>query len=488
MTPQLLRLARTVLSERSLYEFCKQAWHIIEPGIKFVDGWHVRAICLECQELVDNPGGRLLINIPPGCMKSLVVNVFFPAWVWGPRGWDAARFFHASYSPDLGVRDSVRCRHLIESDWYAAQWGGRFHLTSDQNQKGRFENSGRGYRISSTIGGRVTGEHPDFKILDDPHDIKKAESEKERTGACDWYDRTLSSRGKNRGARTIITMQRLHESDLSGHVLKKQADEIHKGTLADAHWIEVCFPMRYEPDRMTATPCGTSDPRTELGGLLWPDVFDEITIKSLENELGQAATAGQLQQRPPEHYEGAEWPANYFTNKIYFDEWPAPQDIVLRICSLDPSKGATEKSDYQAYINMAITGDGLMWIQADMVREDISKIAVRCFQHSAGFNPDAFAIEENFFNGMLSASVHAESKANGFMIPVVEIYNRIKKTQRIRLLTPYLSKGEFRFKSGCQSTAILISQLKSFPGGLHDDGPDALEMAVRTAREIMFGG
>lgn len=471
-----------VKAERSFYEFCRQAWDIIEPGAPFVDNWHIRMICDECQRLVNDASGRLLINIPPGCMKSLIVNVFFPAWVWGPNNWPSARFFHASYSSDLGVRDSIRCRQLIESDWYASRWGGLFHLTSDQNQRAKFENSKRGYRLTSVVGGKVTGEHPDFKILDDPHSVEKAENEKDRLRALKWYDKTLSTRGRSRGARTLITGQRLKDDDLSGHVLKKQEDEIIAGVLEEKPWVHICLPMKWEPDRMAAIPTGHVDPRNQIGELLWPNLFPASAVQALENILGEAGSAGQLAQRPPEHYEGSEWSNKYFSKDIWFDHWPDASVIALRVITLDPSKGATEKADYQAYIKLALTLDGTMYVEADMQREDITMIAERCFAHSADFKPDKFGIEENFFHGMLSGAVVTLSKSYGFMIPVVEIHNFLKKVQRIRMLTPYLARGEFRFKTNSKGTAMLVNQLKSFPGGLHDDGPDALEMALRLVK------
>src|SRR5512146_1732592 len=103
---------------RDFHAFVEAAWPYVEPGITFVDGWHIRAICEYLQALYENqiPSNNLLINVPPRHMKSLLVNVFFPAWVWTRAPW--AKFLCFSYSEQLTIRDSMKCRQLIGSRWY----------------------------------------------------------------------------------------------------------------------------------------------------------------------------------------------------------------------------------------------------------------------------------------------------------------------------------------------------------------------------------
>jgi hypothetical protein len=68
-----------------------------------------------------------------------------------------------------------------------------------------------------------------------------------------------------------------------------------------------------------------------------------------------------------------------------------------------------------------------------------------------------------------------------------KIHNTMNKQMRIRLLGPFLSQHRLRFHAGTGSTRLLVDQLRDFPLGAHDDGPDALEMALRLAEEL-FGG
>lgn len=274
-------------AETSLIEFVRQAWESVEPDRDFVDSWHVEGICGELEGVAKKETRNLVINIPPGCMKSLLCNVFWPAWVWIQN--PAAKFMFASYSEDLSLRDSLKMRYLVESNWYKENWGDRVKLRVDQNQKRKYETTANGYRLATSVGGRGTGEHPDYIGIDDPHNVKEAESDVERKSALEWFDGTISMRGLSRGACRVIVMQRLHVEDLAGHILQKQGvDRVH-----------ICLPMEYEAGRMPMTPRGFSDPRTTEGELLCPNLFTPAMVAMAKVELAsQYKIAGQLQQRP----------------------------------------------------------------------------------------------------------------------------------------------------------------------------------------------
>lgn len=233
----------TERARRSLRAFVRQAWHVVEPATPFVASWHIDAICDHLQYVRDVVTGRvvrqkpgsynLLINMPPRMMKSLTVSVFFPAWCWIEDSW--LRFIYSSYSQNLATEHSVATRLVIESPWYQERWGDRFALAGDQNLKTRFANDRRGYRIATSVEGMGTGVGGHIVVADDPHNVKQAESEAIREGVLVWWDRTMSTRFNDpkRGAR-IVVMQRVHERDLSGHVL------------AQGGYDHLCLPMEYE--------------------------------------------------------------------------------------------------------------------------------------------------------------------------------------------------------------------------------------------------
>jgi predicted phage terminase large subunit-like protein len=275
---------RTTLAEKSLRHFVRQAWHVVEPGTAYQHNWHIDALCDHLEATLDGRIRNLLINIPPRSMKTLIVSVFFPAWAWIQR--PELRFLYASYAQRVSEERSVSCRTVIESGWYQDRWGNRVHIADDDNGKQRFGNTRRGYCLATSVGGAVTAFGADILVADDPHNVQQAESEAVREAAVRWWNRSMSTRLNNpkTGIR-IVVMQRVHEDDVAGSVLKR-------GT-----YTHLNIPMEYEPTDYVS-PLGWQDPRTDLGELMWPDRFDAEKIAEYKAELGSYGYASQMQQRP----------------------------------------------------------------------------------------------------------------------------------------------------------------------------------------------
>jgi len=272
------------LATRRLSEFVRQAWAVVEPATPFFPGWHIDAVVEHLEAVTAGQIRNLLLNVPPRHMKSLLVAVFWPCWEW--IRWPERRWLFTSYGAQLSIRDSVKCRRLIESPWYQARWGDRFALTSDQNTKGRFDNDRSGYRLATSVGGAVTGEGGDRIVCDDPHNVQEAESDAIRKATTDWWDVVMSTRVNNpKTTAKVVVMQRCHEQDLSGHLLEQGS------------WDYLCLRAEYESPRRT-TSIGWADPRKQPGELLWPQRFGRKEVDDLKRSLGSYAAAGQLQQRP----------------------------------------------------------------------------------------------------------------------------------------------------------------------------------------------
>jgi predicted phage terminase large subunit-like protein len=282
--PSLLVEIDSERALRSLREFVRQAWVIVEPSTPFVPGFHIDAIIDHLEAVTRGEIRNLLINVPPRHMKSLLVSVFWPAWEW--IRWPERRWLYSAYAASLSIRDSVKFRRLIESPWYQARWGDRFDLTSDQNTKVRVDNSRSGYRIATSVGGSATGEGGDRIICDDPHNVQEVESDSVRKGTLDWWAVVMSTRVNDpKTTAMVVVMQRCHQQDLSGHLLEQGG------------WEHLCLPGEYEGPTC-ATSIGFSDPRTTIGELLWKERFGPKEIEDLKRSLGSYAAAGQLQQRP----------------------------------------------------------------------------------------------------------------------------------------------------------------------------------------------
>jgi len=280
--------------EESLATFLMHAWRFIDPA-PFKPGWVLDALAEHLEAVADGEIRRLLINIPPRCLKSSLCSVAFPAWVWtqshdSPTSGPTVPFLHASYGFNLSLRDSVKCRRLIKSTWYQRLWGDRVQITNEQDQKIRFQNTRGGERLITSIGSGVTGEGGNIIIVDDPNAADEVLSDATiKSTNEDWWDGTMGTRLNDpKTGAFIVIQQRLGESDLSGHILTNEGDD----------WVHLMLPMEYEPARAFSTPIGWTDPRTKEGQLLWPERFGHAEIRSLEKRLGKWKAAGQLQQRP----------------------------------------------------------------------------------------------------------------------------------------------------------------------------------------------
>ncbi|MFC3833494.1 phage terminase large subunit [Deinococcus rufus] len=282
-------------ARKHLKDFVAEGWHVLEPSTPYLHNWHIDVICAHLEAITRGVGTseglkRLLINIPPGHMKSLIVNVFWPAWTWLHHpGW---RAIFTSYDAALVVRDSVKCRDLITSEWYQAFQPG-WKLKPDQNEKSYYFNTRGGFRISLTVGGANTGHRGDVVVVDDPISAIDSKNEGKRAAVIEWWDKAMSSRlnDLSQGAFLVI-MQRLHEQDLSGHILARDGTDHAAGG-----YDHICLPSEFDGKQRPPTSIGWVDLRRDLGELLFPALFPKAVLdrakKLLLNDY-----AGQHQQTP----------------------------------------------------------------------------------------------------------------------------------------------------------------------------------------------
>ena len=413
-------------------EFTKASWGSIEPGVEFQNNWHIDAISEHLQAVVEGNIKRLIINVPPRHMKSISVAVCLPAWTWTRQ--PDKKFLDASYASSLSIRDSVKCRRLLDSRWYKAHFEDTFKLTSDQNQKQRFENDKTGARIATSVDGALTGEGGDIIVIDDPHNVRESESSAVREGVLEWWDQAMQTRLNDRKTGAfIIIMQRVHERDLTGHILANELDD---------EWNHLCLPAKYEIGHPTPTRSflGFTDPRTKEGELLWPKRIDEKTLTSLEKSLGSYASAGQLQQRPMPKGGGilrAEWWVPWESEDL--------PDIEYVLQSWDTAFSTKEKTSYSARttwgvfkhkgMNCAIVLD--MWYDRVSYPE-LRKIAQEAYYD---YEPDAVLIEKKASGQSLLQDLRIAG------IPVIEYMPDRDKEARAHASSELLEDGRIYYPS-----------------------------------------
>lgn len=337
------------LCARSLVEFIRRAWHVLEPGQPYLHGWHMEAMAGHLEAVTNGDINRLLINVPPGTMKSMCVSVFWPAWEWGPKGLGHLRFIGASHEESLATRDSMKMRHLVQSDWYQKLWPTPF--MGDQNEKKYFQNDKTGWRQACPVRS-MTGKRGDRVVWDDPHSVEDAHSPAALETANRIFRETLPTRLNNPDkSAIIIVMQRLNQADISGYIIEHGLGYEH-----------LCLPMEYEPHNRPPSRFGPPDTRTIPGELLFPERFSRETVDRDKKIMGDYAVAGQFQQRPS--------PASGGTVKPdmlqIVDAIPAGVVEWCRGWDL----ASTLKGDYTAGVRLGRLTDG-RYIIADVVRDQL---------------------------------------------------------------------------------------------------------------------
>lgn len=365
-------------AEERLADFVRLMWPILEPATPLVWSWPMDAICDHLEAVSAGQIQRLLINCPPGFSKSLLTNVFWPAWEWLTR--PHLRYISWSYNEALTIRDNRRCRRLLESPLFQSLWGQceackrrgenqprceacekskRLRLSGDQNAKIRYDNDWTGWRIATSVHGMGTGERGDRNIWDDPHNVKGAESDAKREAAVQWWAETLPTRVNDaRTSAEVGIMQRLHELDISGHILSGEFGYEH--LLIEMEYEGVDHPARktlgYRPSTI-----GYVDPRTEPGALACPDRFPADEVEKLKAKLrswgGEYAEAGQLRQWPIQRGGGL-FKAEWFERIIDLSEVPPGRTV--RSWDFAGSKGKT--SPFTASTKLRLGNDGKLYL------------------------------------------------------------------------------------------------------------------------------
>jgi hypothetical protein len=221
--------------------------------------------------------------------------------------------------------------------------------------------------------------------------------------------------------------------------------------------------------------------------LLWPEAEDLYALMCMRVEGGRTAFERE-KQNSPVNPDLCEWPESYFDESIWFDAWP--DNLQVKVMALDPSKGAdSRRGDFSAFVMLGVDRAGILYVEADLARRSTPQIVADGVELYRRFQPDAFGVEANQFQDLLAGEFEAEFRRQGMLgVRPWTLDNRVNKQVRIRRLGPYLSGRRLRFKSKCASTRLLVEQISEFPVADHDDGPDAAEMAVRLAAEMLGAG
>jgi hypothetical protein len=334
--------------------FVHKAFGTVSPGDGYSANWHIEAICHELSRVVRGESKRLIITIPPRHLKSICTSVALPAFVLGHD--PTRRIICVSYSQELAVKHANDCRTVMNSDWYRRVFPGT-KVDPSKNTENEVMTTQRGFRLSTSVGGTLTGRGGNLIIIDDPIKPTDAMSDTTRERLVQWCGTTLLSRldDKERDA-IILVMQRLHVGDLAGHFL------------AQGGWQTLNLPAIADIEERIAIGPGRYHTR-KVGDLLHPARESKDVLDAMKVAMGSATFSAQYQQSPvPAGGNMIDW--NWF-------RWYDPNDLTVDevVISWDTAMKATELSDYSVGTVWGTRGD--FYYLIDLIRARLDYPALK---------------------------------------------------------------------------------------------------------------
>lgn len=473
------------LQREKLSAFVQRAFDPYRPSDRYEHNWHVDAICEHLQAAYKGDIKRLIINIPPRFLKSFICSICFPAWVLGHN--PSERFVVASHTMrPLAVSLSNDFRLVVGSNWYK-QLFPEMRLARDSDFEALTTKNGyrRAFGTNSP-----TGTGCNYLIIDDPNKPDEVSSPALRNSVNDWVDSTAMSRfDDRRTGRCIIVQQRLHEDDVTGHML------------ARGGWTHLKLPA--ESRKRLTVVLGNKKYKSPHETLLFPERFDETILQDLRRDLGDYAYAGQYLQEPAPIGGGV-----LRRDLIKFYDKVSPRGMNLYILC-DPAGIETpdktkreKKSDWTAFIVVGLASDNNRYI-LDIVRDKlgptdrINKLfdLHRKWNEATGKPPkvgyEAYGLQSDFHY------IERKQEDESYRFNIKRLGGRMSKVDRIMRMEPDLCNGRWwwpkmiMYTNTNGDTTDLVSDIINgemvlFPFSKHDDCLDAIARIYDDDLEAVF--
>lgn len=444
---------------RDFASFIEQCFGTLEPGTLYRDNWHIHAIAYQLMRVWRGECKRLIINVPPRSAKSICVTIAYTAWVMGhdPR----KRVMAISYANELSHKHADDFRNVVSSAWYRALFP-RFATTACRSQE--IVTSERGFRFAGSVGGSILGRGADLIVIDDPiSGLQAATSAAARRRVNEFYDGTLYSRLNDRlNGAIVIVMQRLHEDDLVGHVLEKEA------------WDRLSIPAIAPDDTHYQIGDGAEAIyHRSKGEVLHPGRETLEWLEAAKRNLGTLNFSAQYQQNPLPS-EGQVIKRDWLQ---YYDAPPGSFDLV--ITSWDTASTQAEHSDWS--VGTVWGAVGQQFYLLDLVRErwDAPQLRHQMVRLTQQYQADATLIEDT----ELGRALAQDLRRSGALYPLLQ-QSRIEKTARLMAQAARFEAGQVFLPRQAEWLGAYLSELLAFPLGRNDDQVDSTSQALKylTAR------
>mgnify|MGYP002764733854 FL=1 len=459
----------------------------VVPGSKYLNNWHIDVICDAIMDMYEGGNNRLMINMPPRYMKSLICSIALPAWILGHN--PKAQILCVSYNDELADKFAMNCRDVMQSDWYRELFP-MTRLHQSRQSVNDFATTRGGGRMATSIGGTLTGRGADWIIIDDPQKSVDASSESGRTKLNEWYGSTLYSRLNDKATgKILLVMQRLHQDDLSGHLLDSgnQFKVIKLPVIAteDESWI---VKNRISGKTRVITRA--------KGELLHPEREDMDVVMGIKNSMGEYAFVAQYQQDPcpPEggiikeswlkYYTMAQAteidPIKYFRIFLSWDtaNKTGEQNAYSACCVILMTR---ENNKYKYYLLDVIRGK---WEMPELIKQ-VQRLYDTWKYDKGGQYLVRLLIEDMASGTQLIQMLSAQRDHRGYRFAIEPIKPNTDKVSRLIGASAYIENGTLLFPQDPQPWwPEFKKELLGFPNSKYKDQVDALTQCINHAIQL----
>jgi predicted phage terminase large subunit-like protein len=466
LMPESLKQKSRETLLRSFSAFCRAAWSQIEPkGLDW--NWHHELWCEHLQLMYERQELRLIFTTPPRTLKSRLISILWPAWCWARD--PSLSFLCTSYSDGLSEELSLLRRNLLASSWFQDLFPGKVQFDPDQNQKWKYQNTARGQMFATSMAGTALGAGCDFLICDDPMSSEMSYSDAERGNVLRSFDGTFRSRlNESERGGIVIICQRLHETDLVGHLLTNEPGV----------WTHVNLPMVCEQNEEIVFPLSGRVMQRKAGDLLHPGKFSRRWCEKQRGVIGTYLWSSQYLQRPGV-LGGAVFKRDWFRQ---YSELPQEKKG-MTILSLDTAFSTKKTADYSVATVWTSYGTGFFLRYVWRERAAYPHLRAMAEALSEDFAVEAVLVEEKGSGQSLLQSLKQETS-----LPIVGIQVDTDKVSRAHGVSALFESGRVFFPKDEPWMPTYLHELELFPSGAHDDCVDSTVQALAYLRGRTYSG
>ena len=462
MSPENPHLFQQELLRRSFEAFIRKAWPWISGGDDIIYNWHVDAIAYELEQIDAGANLRLITNLPPRNGKSKIISVIWVAWMLGR---DPSRnFVCVSYSNELSSKLARDCLSIIQSPWYRGLFP-QTVVSPKRSASGDFETTAGGGRLATSVSGTLTGRGGDIIILDDVIKPDEANSETTRNVVNNWYQSTLASRLNDKAAGAIIlVMQRLHEDDIAGMLLR------------NGGWQLLKLPAIAEEDERIPLTRGRYYQR-KTGDLLHPERESRDVLGGLRADMGSAAFAAQYQQEPVPatgNLIKRDWFMTYDSDRL-----PMLHGKIVQ--SWDTASKTNPHNDYSVCITALVHKKDIYILHVSRGRMQLPELRAKATSLAREYASHVLLIEDQASGTQLIQTLQSEG-LRGVPTPIA-CRPEGDKVSRASGVTPMIEAGRVHLPTDAPWLGDFLAEIRGFPNGRHDDQVDAFSQLLSWVRE-----